>query len=148
MIKIKKVNFYENEDPEIGKFLKNIVVFDPYEHTNHMHEELINYIKINAEIQFNPIEYQNESVLYAFILPFTTNPNNIIIKFGHSNNIMNKIKSMKSSDLIALRIMSSDNAKDFFKILKIWYSKLSYTCNNCYKFHPMLLKEYKCYVCK
>ena len=116
----------------------------------------INYIcNLIKESQKFPIyNYDRQHVLYSFILPIPSDENDIIIKFGYTENIIERFGQLESEFkckpiFISCRLIKGRSDENtFHDLLKKQYNSLVFKHDNkkeLYKFHPQLLIAFKNY---
>jgi hypothetical protein len=133
-------------------------IFSEYELRSYKYTSIedIEYAKmLVANGSLKPIsKYLKKHVLYAFIITITADHEDIIIKFGYTQNIANRYTTLKSEYtsgiyLVGLKqINGEDDEQQFHKLLKEKYSQLiePHTINGkkkveLYKLNPVLMKE-------
>jgi hypothetical protein len=126
-IKLKKVP--ANQDDASNTFIvnctKNTIV---YSYDNHEDQILIQELIFNGSML--PLsKYINTPVIYNFIIPLRHTTKAVIIKIGYTDNIINRIETLKSEYkcnvyLIGIKAVRSEKTeKDFHNMLQNVYSK-------------------------
>ena len=129
-----------------------------YSYDNPRHAQFIRHLtKLGSQLSLS--KFANKHVLYAFIIPLKLDHNDIIIKFGYTEDIFDRIKTLQSDYkckpyLIKAKIITGQSdEKKFHNILKTKYSGLKeiYRVDKkdkieLYKFSPILMKEYNDYM--
>lgn len=133
----------------------NKLVKDAYSYENPSHSKYI--FKLIKQGSVFPIsDFYNQHVLYSVIIDINnTKHNYIIIKFGYSNDLKKRLKSLSNEYkaeiyfIKAKTISSESDEKNFHKILKTNYSSLveklhikNTNKTELYKFHSVLLEEF------
>ncbi|QGR54397.1 hypothetical protein [Moumouvirus maliensis] len=139
MNKMIKENFvpYSYNNPDNLSFVRQLVVMGSY-------IELSKYVK--------------KHVLYGFIIPLHNENNHIIIKFGYTEDIIDRIRTLKKeykSDVYLVRIVTIKGESEeqvFHNLLKSRYENLieKYSIEEkdkveLYKFNPILLNIFDAY---
>uniref|UniRef100_A0A6G6AA66 Uncharacterized protein n=1 Tax=Borely moumouvirus TaxID=2712067 RepID=A0A6G6AA66_9VIRU len=139
MNKMIKENFvpYSYNNPDNLSFIRQLVVMGSY-------IELSKYVK--------------KHVLYGFIIPLHNENNHIIIKFGYTEDIIDRIRTLKKeykSDVYLVRIVTIKGESEeqvFHNLLKSRYENLieKYSIEEkdkveLYKFNPILLNIFDAY---
>lgn len=144
----------------VNKIIENIneLSYPIYYYNNPIHVQFIRHlIKLGANTAL--AKFTNKHILYAFIIPTKTNHNQVIIKFGYTEDIFKRIKTLQSEYksnvyFINAKIISdrSDENK-FHDMIKKKYESFveTYSIDNkkkikLYKFSPILLKEFNDYL--
>jgi prophage antirepressor-like protein len=143
----------ESNDKIIGD-----ISYPIYTYNNLAHTQFVRHLK-NLSANIPLAKFANKHVLYAFVIPIKTNHNDIILIFGYSEDIFQRIEDLKSEYgskvyLINIKIISGQKDEErFHNIMKKKYDSLieSYSIKNkkkveLYKFSPILLKEFDDYL--
>ena len=145
---------------ELDNEIIDNVSFPIYSYKNPIHVQFIRHlIKLGSNITLT--KFANKHVLYAFIIPTKTKHRDIIIKFGYSEDIFDRIETLQSEYkskvyLVKIKIISGQKDEEkFHYMVKKKYSSLieSYSIQDkkkieLYKFSPILLKEFDDYLDK
>lgn len=105
----------ETNDKNIGD-----ITYPIYTYNNIAHTQFVRHLK-NLSANIPLAKFTNKHVLYAFVIPIKTNHNDIILKFGYSKDIFQRIKDLKSEYgskvyLINIKIISGQKTKKDFII--------------------------------
>lgn len=128
-----------------------------YNYNNETHINFINnLIQCGHLISF--AGFANKHILYVCIIPLKTKHDDIVIKFGYTNHIFKRRKSLISEygsevHFIKLKIINGEpDEQKFHKMMKRKYPELiecRIICNKkkieLYKLNPILLKEFDSY---
>lgn len=125
----------------------------PYNYNNQIN---ITYIcsLISQTKKFPIHNYIKQHVLYAFLLPIPVKNDDIIIKFGYTENILNRFGQLESEYkckpiFISCRIISGQSDElTFHDMIKKQYNNLIFKYDSkkeLYKFHPQLLTIFNNY---
>ena len=159
-IKLKSNKQFKYADTETKQYLDNASIkYIPYNYDNEKDKEYVDILIANHKnIPWSKYDYKH--VLYAFILPLRTIHGDIIIKFGYTENIQDRIKSLMSEYkcpvyIVKIKIIKGErDEKRFHKILKSRYPELveEYIIDGkdkteLYKLHPILLLEFDNHLC-
>ena len=156
-IKLKKsTKKYKNADTEKKEILENMIsTYTPCQYTNPKDLAFVKALIVNGT-KIPVCKYLNQHVLYAFIMPLRSEHFDIIIKFGYTEDIFERINVTLPAEykcsvyLIGLKIIKGrSDEKIFHDTLKMRYSELyeGYENNGkgkieLYKLHPMLITEF------
>ena len=109
-----------------------------YSYTVFNREKLVSYLYVQKLIRIGtqiPIAaYNNEHVIYAFIMDLPNVANLYIVKYGYTADIFDRIKGLKTEyncDIFLVGLMKIKSKKDeekFHKYLKETYPELHYKC--------------------
>ena len=109
-----------------------------YSYTVFNREKLVSYLYIQKLIRIGtqiPIAaYNNEHVMYAFIMDLHNVANLYIVKYGYTADIFERIKTLKTEyncEIFLVGLMKIKSKKDeekFHKYLKDTYPELHYKC--------------------
>lgn len=95
--------------------------------------DILKLIQIVASMKLDITEYDQKHVLYCFIIPIYNDAFDVIIKFGYTENIVGRIKSLRTGYkcddifLIGIKIIyGASKEKEFHNSLKIVYPSLHY----------------------
>ena len=132
----------------------NELLENVYSYANPSHSKYICRL-IKEGFNFPISDYYNKHVLYAVIIQINTEHNYVIIKFGYSNNLEERLKCMAyeyKSEIFFIRakiISCESDEMDFHRMLRNNYNPLieNFKIKNTnkvelYKFHPVLLEEF------
>ncbi|BCS83793.1 hypothetical protein QLL95_gp0330 [Cotonvirus japonicus] len=132
--------------------------FTPYSYDNIY--DLTQIRHLIAAGSFIPLtRYVKKHVLYGFIIPLITKHNKIIIKFGYTQDIFKRIKTLQSEYkscvyLIRLKLIEGEHEeKIFHDSLKEQFSELieEYSSGNkhkveLYQYNPILIDNFDAYL--
>ncbi len=155
-IKLKKNNAMTNTNFDVCKKISKS--FRPYSYKNIEDRAYVQSL-ITCGANFSIAKYINCHILYAFIIPIKTEHDDIIIKFGYSEDLVERITSLQSEFkckifFIKAKIISGKkNERQFHDMLKAKYSDLiqDYSIKGkdkteLYKLHPVLMNEFDNYL--
>jgi prophage antirepressor-like protein len=125
-----------------------------YTYTKEEDKEYAKTLVGNGSIQ--PIsKYMNNHVLYGFILALTRDHEDIIVKFGYTENIAKRYETLKTEYgceiyMIGIKkIRGESDEQQYHKMLKEKYSHLIEHCTigkkekiELYKLNPVLMREF------
>lgn len=147
---------YKNVDTEKQIYLENIpTAYSAYRYNNPNNVLYANtLILCGKHIAFT--KYLNKHVLYAFLMPLKTDNPCIIIKFGYTENIQQRVEDTLPKEygcpvfLIGLKVIKGrSDEKIFHDALKLRYPELHMGTEinrvdkiELYGLHPILIKEF------
>ena len=156
-VKLKKsTKKYKNADTEKKEILENMLsTYTPCQYNNPKDLAFVKSLIVNGS-KIPVCKYLNQHILYAFIMPLRSQHSDIIIKFGYSEDIFNRINITLPAEykcsvyLIGLKIIKGkSDEKIFHDALKMRYFELYEGYENdgkgkieLYKLHPMLVTEF------
>jgi prophage antirepressor-like protein len=154
---------YFLQDDGMPYFSRRTVLSDPNVDVTHISPDYTSHELVNELLtrKVNLMEFHNKHVMYYFVTSIhNLLDKRIIIKFGYTHNILERIRSLRTeygSDFTLVDIMevnSSTDEKDFHKLIEASHPELKYMIKldkkqkiELYFFDPRLTKMFDTYDC-
>jgi prophage antirepressor-like protein len=151
------------QDNGMPYFSRRTVLSDPNVDVAHISPDYTNHEHVNELLtrKVNLMKFHNKHVMYYFVTSIRNlHDKRIIIKFGYTHNILERIRSLRTeygSDFTLVDIMevnSSTDEKDFHKLIEASHPELKYMIKldkkqkiELYFFDPRLTKMFDTYDC-